>query len=155
MGVSEGKLIGEWFGPNTVAHVLKKLTVYDDWSSLAIHVAMDSVVVLDHVRVVCQTKPRHSRSVSSSSGGHNTFEFTESSSGGGPVAKSDAKDPPNEGERTRSDSSSAGGGSTGLSWRPLLLIVPLRLGLSNLNPVYIPALKVRFAFVESLILEDW
>lgn len=28
------------------------------------------------------------------------------------------------------------------SWRPLLLIIPLRLGLSEINPVYINSLKV-------------
>ena len=29
-----------------------------------------------------------------------------------------------------------------LAWRPLLLIVPLRLGLSSINEIYIPSLKV-------------
>lgn len=50
MGVSEGKNIGEWFGPNTVAQVLKKLSVYDKWSELAIHVALDNTIVMDEVR---------------------------------------------------------------------------------------------------------
>ena len=29
-------------------------------------------------------------------------------------------------------------------WKPLLLVIPLRLGLSELNPVYIPGLKAVF-----------
>lgn len=30
------------------------------------------------------------------------------------------------------------------SWKPLLLIIPLRLGLSEVNPIYINALKKSF-----------
>lgn len=33
------------------------------------------------------------------------------------------------------------------SWKPLLLILPLRLGLSDINPIYIPALKKCFELV--------
>ncbi|XP_034670220.1 cysteine protease ATG4B isoform X2 [Drosophila subobscura] len=29
----------------------------------------------------------------------------------------------------------------GDAWKPLLLIIPLRLGISDINPIYIPALK--------------
>lgn len=35
-------------------------------------------------------------------------------------------------------------GRTDPRWKPLLLVVPLRLGLSELNPVYIPGLKAVF-----------
>lgn len=30
-------------------------------------------------------------------------------------------------------------------WRPLLLIVPLRLGLNEINPIYVPGLQVKCA----------
>jgi cysteine protease ATG4 len=43
MGVSEGKQLGDWLGPNTMGQVLKKLLIYDDWSRLVVHVAMDNV----------------------------------------------------------------------------------------------------------------
>lgn len=46
MGVSERKEVGEWFGPNTAAQVLKKLAIYDEWSRLAVHVAMDNLVIV-------------------------------------------------------------------------------------------------------------
>ena len=32
-------------------------------------------------------------------------------------------------------------------WKPLLLIIPLRLGLSDINPVYINGLKVSLTFL--------
>lgn len=57
MGVSEGKPIGEWFGPNTIAQVLKKLAIYDDWTRLAVHVAMDNVLISDDVRIIARTSP--------------------------------------------------------------------------------------------------
>jgi cysteine protease ATG4 len=55
MGVSEGKAIGEWFGPNTTAQVLKKLVVYDDRSKLTIHVAMDNLIIEQDVKLAART----------------------------------------------------------------------------------------------------
>uniref|UniRef100_A0A1I8NR05 Cysteine protease n=1 Tax=Stomoxys calcitrans TaxID=35570 RepID=A0A1I8NR05_STOCA len=91
MGDSEDKKVGQWFGPNTVAQVLKKLVRYDDWCSLMIHVAMDNTIVTDDILNLCLENPQNDD-----------------------------------------------------SWKPLLLIVPLRLGLSDINPIYIPALKSCF-----------
>ncbi|ELV12252.1 Cysteine protease ATG4B, partial [Tupaia chinensis] len=51
MGVGEGKSIGQWYGPNTVAQVLKKLAVFDTWSSLAVHIAMDNTVVTGEINI--------------------------------------------------------------------------------------------------------
>uniref|UniRef100_A0AAG5DAA0 Cysteine protease n=1 Tax=Anopheles atroparvus TaxID=41427 RepID=A0AAG5DAA0_ANOAO len=83
---SEEKRIGEWFGPNTVAQVLKKLVKFDDWCKLVIHVALDNTLATDEVVELCTSK------------------------------EPDA-------------------------WKPLLLIIPLRLGLSEVNPIYIEGLK--------------
>ncbi|XP_055545446.1 cysteine protease ATG4B [Wyeomyia smithii] len=87
---SEEKRVGEWFGPNTVAQVLKKLVKFDDWCNLAIHVALDNTLATEEVLELC-------------------------------VDKSD-----------------------GECWKPLLLIIPLRLGLSEVNPIYIEGLKKCF-----------
>lgn len=57
MGVSEGKQIGEWFGPNTVAQVLKKLVVYDRWSRIAVHIALDNVLIMSDVMTIAHLKP--------------------------------------------------------------------------------------------------
>merc|ERR1719285_188182 len=89
--VMDRKPVGTWFGPNTVAQVLRKLCLYDPSEDIAVHVAMDNTLVINEVRESC-LKP--------------------------------AK---NEGEES--------------SWRPLLLFISLRLGLSDINPVYIPGLK--------------
>ncbi|GLH05003.1 hypothetical protein R5R35_006187 [Gryllus longicercus] len=110
MGASEGKEVGQWFGPNTVAQVLKKLAVYDDWSSLVIHVALDNTVVINEIRRLCSVKQKSG---------------------------------------TQSEGNASAGGVV-QSWKPLLLVVPLRLGLSEINPVYIRGLKTCFTFKQSL-----
>ena len=48
------------------------------------------------------------------------------------------------------ESSSEGEAGPSLAWRPLLLFVSLRLGLSDINPVYTPALKASFSLPSSL-----
>lgn len=85
MGVTDGKLVGQWFGPNTVAQAIKKLSVFDHFSNMLVHVALDNAVIIDDLKTLVRSSPR-------------------------------------------GDS-------------PLLLFVPLRLGLSELNPQYVPALK--------------
>ncbi|XP_058815447.1 cysteine protease ATG4B [Topomyia yanbarensis] len=87
---SEEKRVGEWFGPNTVAQVLKKLVKFDDWSSIVVHVALDNTIATDEILELC-------------------------------VDKSDTE-----------------------SWKPLLLIIPLRLGISEINPIYFDGLKKSF-----------
>ncbi|CAG9862759.1 unnamed protein product [Phyllotreta striolata] len=103
MGASLGKAVGQWFGPNTVAQVLKKLVKYDEWSKLTIHVALDNTVVVSDIIELCLTK--------------NKLD-------GANLTKTD--------------------------WKPLLLIVPLRLGLTEINPIYISGIQKCFQFKQSL-----
>lgn len=108
MGASEGKQVGEWFGPNTVAQVLRKLSAYDEWSSVAFHVALDNTLVTKEVRRLCIVEGRD-RAVR------------------GPLS------------RMRM-----------LHWKPLILVIPLRLGITDINPVYVQGLKASFTFPQSL-----
>lgn len=95
MGDSEERKVGQWFGPNTVAQVIKKLVPYDEWCSLAIHVALDNSVATDEIDELC----------------------TDKLDG---------------------------------SWKPLLLIVPLRLGLTEINSIYFSSLKKCFEISTSV-----
>jgi cysteine protease ATG4 len=45
-GTDFSRKIGEWFGPNTIAHVLKKLTDLDSWSQIGVVVATDMAVIM-------------------------------------------------------------------------------------------------------------
>lgn len=93
LGESEGKEVGDWFGPNTVAQVMKKLAHYDSNPKYEVFIGMDNILVTEDVYQLCKK----------------------------------------DGE-----------------WKPLIFIMPLRLGLSTLNPQYIDALKECFQFPQSL-----
>ncbi|XP_053555110.1 cysteine protease ATG4A isoform X1 [Bombina bombina] len=120
MGVGEGKSIGEWFGPNTVAQVLKKLALFDEWNSLAVYVSMDNTVVIEDIKKMCRYQPHHDAAGQGGSTYRNAWSRCTDTSG-----------------------QSSG-------WRPLLLIVPLRLGINHINPVYVDAFKECFKMPQSL-----
>ncbi|XP_066570983.1 cysteine protease ATG4A isoform X1 [Amia ocellicauda] len=134
MGVGEGKSVGEWYGPNTVAQVLKKLALFDDWNSLAVYVSMDNTVVIEDIKMLCKLSSRNRLKAS-------------------PCGPSDQK---GIGEALAQCATQSPGGSLGLcphppsSWKPLLLIIPLRMGINHINPVYIKALKECFKMPQSL-----
>ncbi|XP_062359130.1 cysteine protease ATG4A isoform X4 [Cinclus cinclus] len=121
MGVGEGKSIGEWFGPNTVAQVLKKLALFDEWNSLAVYVSMDNTVVIEDIKKMCWS-PAQSSSVA-----HSSAHLHRSALG---------------------QNKNTAGLCPG--WKPLLLIIPLRLGINHINPVYIDAFKECFKMPQSL-----
>ncbi|CAF5130540.1 unnamed protein product [Rotaria magnacalcarata] len=50
MGNSEGKEIGQWFGPNTIAQVLRRIASNEFERPINVHVAMDNTLVLDEIR---------------------------------------------------------------------------------------------------------
>lgn len=104
MGASEGKDVGQWFGPNTVSQVLKKLIKYDEWSSIVMQVALDNSIVINDIREACGVTSASSTCVI---------------------------------------------GATS-QWKPLLLVIPMRLGLQDINPIYVKSLKKCFQFKQSL-----
>uniref|UniRef100_A0A672SLP3 Cysteine protease n=1 Tax=Sinocyclocheilus grahami TaxID=75366 RepID=A0A672SLP3_SINGR len=114
MGVGEGKSIGQWYGPNTVAQVLKKLAVFDSRSRLAVHVAMDNTVLACPTQGACAAseEPR---------------EMNGDLEGACALAEEE----------------------TAL-WKPLVLLIPLRLGLSDINEAYFEPLKQCFMMPQSL-----
>ncbi|GAB5584811.1 cysteine protease ATG4A [Prionailurus iriomotensis] len=124
MGVGEGKSIGEWFGPNTVAQVLKlnrKLALFDEWNSLAVYVSMDNTVVIEDIKKMCCVLPSSADTVGESTPG--TLNASNQSRGTFACCP---------------------------AWKPLLLIVPLRLGINQINPVYVDAFKECFKMPQSL-----
>ncbi|XP_052393847.1 cysteine protease ATG4A [Carassius gibelio] len=120
MGVGEGKSVGEWYGPNTVAQVLKKLALFDDWNTLAVYVSMDNTVVIEDIKKQC---------------------------------KQHRAGPCGRGEETVSSQSCLEAlhlqSQKPLDWRPLLLVIPLRMGINTINPVYIQAFKECFKMPQS------
>uniref|UniRef100_A0A674N455 Cysteine protease n=1 Tax=Takifugu rubripes TaxID=31033 RepID=A0A674N455_TAKRU len=119
MGVGEGKPIGQWYGPNTVAQVLKKLAVFDTWSRLVVHVAMDNTVVIEEIS---DLKFSHKGNLNTDPLFLSTERLCMPWLDKAEVAL----------------------------WKPLVLLIPLRLGLSDINGAYIETLKKCFMLPQSL-----
>ncbi|KAK3555344.1 hypothetical protein QTP86_014942 [Hemibagrus guttatus] len=134
MGVGEGKSVGEWYGPNTVAQVLRKLTLFDDWSSLAVYVSMDNTVVIEDIKKQCHQEVRPSRCIC---GG---VELPSSGASSDDRKQLQALCPVSHFQQNSQHSQ---------DWRPLLLLIPLRMGINNINPIYIQALKECFKMPQS------
>uniref|UniRef100_A0A8P4GRE1 Cysteine protease n=1 Tax=Dicentrarchus labrax TaxID=13489 RepID=A0A8P4GRE1_DICLA len=123
MGVGEGKPIGQWYGPNTVAQVLKKLAVFDTWSRLVVHVAMDNTVVIEEIKRLCMPW----------------------------LDAAGAYEPEGVGELNGClEGACALAEEETALWKPLVLLIPLRLGLSDINEAYIETLKQCFMLPQSL-----
>ncbi|XP_035218665.1 cysteine protease ATG4B-like isoform X2 [Stegodyphus dumicola] len=131
MGVSEGKAVGQWFGPNTVAQVLRKLSVYDEWSSMAVHVAFDNTVIKADIKTLCRHIPEPLTS-SPFPKSYQSIWYTDCI------------------EKRCPRWQSVNSATRETSWRPMLLFIPLRLGLSKFNAVYIKNLKNTFMFKQSI-----
>ncbi|EHA98054.1 Cysteine protease ATG4A [Heterocephalus glaber] len=125
MGVGEGKSVGEWFGPNTVAQVLKKLALFDEWNSLAVYVSMDNTVVIEDIKKMCRILPFSADTADES--------------------------PP---DSFITSNQSKGTSAFCPAWKPLLLIVPLRLGINQINPVYVDAFKTFVDTEENGTVDD-
>ncbi|XP_060792557.1 cysteine protease ATG4A [Neoarius graeffei] len=146
MGVGEGKSVGEWYGPNTVAQVLRKLTLFDDWSSLAVYVSMDNTVVIEDIKKQCHQEVRSPQCIS---GGVEVPPLGESSSSSSSSSGHKLTDDPEQRYAPGHASHSQRHSQHSLDWRPLLLLIPLRMGINNINPVYIQALKECFKMRQS------
>ncbi|KAK3763780.1 hypothetical protein RRG08_065743 [Elysia crispata] len=181
MGEAEGKAVGQWFGPNTVAQVLKRIAVYDEWSKIVIHVALDNVVILDDILKLCrpssdkqahkgepsasllpkgekfshfvndstphtQNQPLRVRSTATSdasnisSCGRDSIRNCDSSLSRDQKGSTDNLTHQSETENASSTS----------AWKPLVLIIPLRLGLTEINPIYFDSLRKCFTFKQSV-----
>ncbi|KAL8595912.1 hypothetical protein ACOMHN_018224 [Nucella lapillus] len=144
MGESEGKAVGQWFGPNTIAQVLKRIVQYDEWSNINMYVALDNTVIEDEIREGCRK--------CSSSGSSSTTSKEQTSA----TVNGDGRDvavqrfsrfvndasPTTDSSTTPDNNLCEGPRGGDRCWQPLLLIVPLRLGLTDINPIYFDALKV-------------
>ncbi|KAM6970739.1 cysteine protease ATG4A [Aplochiton taeniatus] len=158
MGVGEGKSVGEWYGPNTVAQVLKKLALFDDWNSLAVHVSMDNTVVIEDIKMQCHQRASGSMGVGTlgastpcgwgeifspgEAAGHSCSQTAGDGATACPYSHLHGQSQ-TQGSHDHSQPQPKGS-QLKLEWRPLLLIIPLRMGINSINPVYIQALKECF-----------
>lgn len=135
IGQQEGKNIGEWFGPNTIAQALRRQTANQLMESatphellISIDTALDNIVVIDEIKSKLK---RNANQISPS------VEASEVST------KNDAIASGTEIYERQTEVSST-------EWTPGILFIQLRLGLTKINPLYFAALKKTFQFPHSL-----
>uniref|UniRef100_A0A1I8IN24 Cysteine protease n=1 Tax=Macrostomum lignano TaxID=282301 RepID=A0A1I8IN24_9PLAT len=54
-GRADGKPVGQWFGPNTVAQAIRKLSAFDQFANLLVHVALDNTVIIDDLKALLRS----------------------------------------------------------------------------------------------------
>uniref|UniRef100_A0A2K5R4Z6 Cysteine protease n=1 Tax=Cebus imitator TaxID=2715852 RepID=A0A2K5R4Z6_CEBIM len=121
MGVGEGKSIGQWYGPNTVAQVLKYVLHFHSWMFPGVLVILDLSPFLGRL---CRS--------STPCAGATAF--------------------PADADAGHCNGFPAGAEVTSRPspWRPLVLLIPLRLGLTDINEAYVETLKHCFMMPQSL-----
>jgi cysteine protease ATG4 len=136
IGQHEGKTVGEWFGPNTIAQALKRMSTnyltdeqIDSDLMISIDAALDNMVVIDEI------KNRFRHKTSTCGAGANGSTVTHDAVVGSSGISDD------EPKVTR---------MTQTTWVPSILFIQLRLGLTKINPLYFAALKKTFQFKNSL-----
>nr|AQK38494.1 autophagy-related protein [Dugesia japonica] len=142
IGQLEGKSAGKWFGPNTVAQALKNLSVEDKWTNLVVHITMEDGVIIDEIISEC-----HKIEENSKSGQHHPSQMDLMNPKYKSAVQAVSKEiddncveimiPPIAQTHKKDNLKT----SSKTQWRPLLLIIPVRLGLNELNECYVTALK--------------
>ncbi|XP_065178015.1 cysteine protease ATG4B-like [Sycon ciliatum] len=136
MGVDQGRNVGDWFGPNTMCQVVKSLSSYDNWSNIAVHIAMDLTIVEEEVRASATASGKEARP---GAAGKSTSPAPDVSLCGRSVADG--------GLSVQEAQASA---AAAISFRPVLLLVPLRLGLDKFEGRYTQPLLACFSLPQSV-----
>ncbi|KAF8930102.1 Cysteine protease atg4b [Haplosporangium gracile] len=121
-GLALDKRIGEWFGPSTVAHALKRLTKSHSDCPVKVIVPMDGTV---RVSAVLRAASSHSSYLSLSA---------TSSTSPSPSPDSILRPTP----------------ASSQAWRPVLLLIPARYGLDRVTEKYLANLKKLFRMPQFL-----
>jgi cysteine protease ATG4 len=135
IGQHEGKTVGEWFGPNTIAQALKRMSTsyltdkqFDNDLVISIDAALDNMVVIDEIKNRFMHSHIKSKSTDNGSTVSGDKAVDQDKIGGGQDRKSTDE----------------------THWIPGILFIQLRLGLTKINPLYFAALKKTFQFENSL-----
>ncbi|KAF9970378.1 Cysteine protease atg4c [Actinomortierella ambigua] len=134
-GLVLDKRVGEWFGPATVAHALLRLSQKHADCPLAIMVPMDGLVRTSEVIQAALASAPASPPASVSSTTHNGS--TRSTNQGNELAST-------------AQSQGSSSTSTAATWKPVVILMPMRFGLQKLKEQYTANLKRLFQLPQFL-----
>ncbi|CAO3655727.1 unnamed protein product [Mucor hiemalis] len=136
LGKQLGKSIGEWFGPSTISQVIQALVSDFPPAKLSVYIATDGVIYRDDVQDVATGKrPR------------GDFSYLATKVSSDESGREEAKHL-YEASNNDDDTAAAGSATTAEDedneFKPVLILVALRLGIDSLHRTYYPALKACF-----------
>lgn len=133
LGMESGKKPGDWYGAGSVSHLLKqavKLASQEiaDLDGLNVYVAQDCTVYLLDIFDECLYQEQPTAPLAPWQKNPKTSNDPLSTS-------------TSSAHQSSTSSSSSPQHQQNMSWRSLILLVPLRLGTEKINPVYANSLK--------------
>ncbi|KAG1175695.1 hypothetical protein G6F70_002525 [Rhizopus microsporus] len=124
LGKQLGKNIGEWFGPSTISQVIQALVSDFTPANLSVYITTDGVIYKDDVHdVATGKKPR------------GDFSYLSS------LADKEGRE---EAKHLYDASTPQSASIKSTSFKPVLILIALRLGIDSLHPTYYDALKSCF-----------
>jgi cysteine protease ATG4 len=139
LGMRYDKLPGEWYGPTTAAQVLRDLVNLHSrelGGVLSMYVPQEGVVYSDDVMRLCVS--------------HLDDDDLDAAADGGPSAKVEAE-PSRDPQAFYDPLLNPPKNTSEREWKTsLLVLIPLRLGLDQLNESYVPAIQKTFTFPQSV-----
>uniref|UniRef100_A0A8D8J318 Cysteine protease n=4 Tax=Culex pipiens TaxID=7175 RepID=A0A8D8J318_CULPI len=149
LGKEAGKKPGDWYGPGSVAHLLRqavKLAAKEitDLDGINVYVAQDCAVYIQDILDECTVSTTPSvapwqKKMSSTAACTDSPSQATTPRVGATTSSSSSSSPRATGSAAPSDS--ADESAPGSHWKSLILLVPLRLGTEKLNPIYNDCLK--------------
>mmetsp|Transcript_3340 Transcript_3340/g.11735 ORF Transcript_3340/g.11735 Transcript_3340/m.11735 type:complete len:633 (+) Transcript_3340:88-1986(+) len=138
---------GEWFGPSTISRVLKALVRTHSPNSITMYVARQHVVYVDAVEALCKTKPR---TMFSPKLPRKDKDKGAATSDGSVRCKVPSGDALGLKDKERREDEAKQCIKPDDYFRPVLIVVPVRLGLRTVNKEYLRYIKDFLTFPQSV-----
>jgi cysteine protease ATG4 len=129
-GTLFNKKIGEWFGPSTIATVLQRLVYEHLKTDFLIYMADQGGIYTDEIEAICTGAKDPIQ-----------IDHDEELKDTVIVNKSDIEEH-NDRPKTKPIDPTV--------WKPVVILMPLRLGLDVLNPIYLDSIKKVFEIPQTL-----
>jgi cysteine protease ATG4 len=127
-----------WFAPSAICRVLKSLVHNYGPNSLTMYVPTDPVVYMDKVVQLCtQRHHRHPTNKNANKNANNSSNNNNNNSGTDADSNNNNNNQQHEEHASSTDDSSDDQASEpSVPWRSLFILIPMRLGVDKINPIY-------------------